>query len=103
MANHLAGEGIIPRYIAGLDGSPPPGIMAPPEALTMIPIEPTDLPEPPAWLRIEKRVAELLDGVQNRCEQLARHRHFGQLERHVLCTPNRFGPDFDQLFPKRGQ
>ena len=28
----------------------------------MIPIEPTDLPEPPAWLRIEKRIAELLDG-----------------------------------------
>ena len=29
--------------------------------LTMIPIEPTDLPEPPAWLTIEKRIAELLD------------------------------------------
>jgi len=24
----------------------------------MIPIEPTDLPEPPAWLTIEKRIAD---------------------------------------------
>ena len=36
--------------------------MARPEALTTTPIEPTDLPEPPAWLRIEQRIAELLDG-----------------------------------------
>ena len=30
----------------------------------MFPIEPTDLPEPPAWLAIEHRIAELLDGEQ---------------------------------------
>ena len=40
-----------------------------------------------------------LDAVEDRCEQRARHRHFGQLKRHVVRMPNYFGPYVDHLVP----
>ncbi len=49
-----------------------------------------------------RRHTEALDALQDRCEQLARHRHFGHLKRHVLGVTNHFGSDVDQLLPHRG-
>ena len=41
--------------------------------------------------------------LQDRCEQLMRHRDFGRLERHVLGVPNDFRTDLNQLLAQRGQ
>ena len=45
-----------------------------------------------ATVHQRRRHTEALDANQDRGEQLARHRHFGHLERHVLRMPNHFGP-----------
>ena len=40
---------------------------------------------------------EPLDTVEDRCEQVARHRYLGQLERYVLRVPRYLGPDLHEL------
>ncbi len=49
-------------------------------------------PQASAALHQRRRNSEPLDALQDRGEQLARHRQFGHLERHVLRMPNHFGP-----------
>ena len=44
-----------------------------------------------------RRQRQPLDAVENRCEQLPRHSHFGKLERHVLRVPRHLGPDLNEL------
>ena len=43
------------------------------------------------------------NAVEDRGEQVSRHRHLGQLKRHILRVPRDLGPDFNQLLPQRGQ
>jgi len=40
--------------------------------------------------------AELVDALQDRCEQLARRRNFGHLERYAPGMPDRLGSDLEQ-------
>ena len=75
-------------------------------APTVVPVESTILF---AWSQCStarhqrRRHAEPLDAIQDRCEQLMRHRDFGHLKGHVLGVPHHVGPDLDQLLPQRGQ
>ena len=46
---------------------------------------------------------EPLDPLQDRREQVARHRNFGHLEDHVPRVGHHLGPDLDQLLSQRGQ
>ena len=46
---------------------------------------------------------EPLDAVQDRREQVARHRHLGHLEDHVLRVRHHLGSDLDQLFSQCGE
>ncbi len=57
------------------------------------------MPEPPGSATLHQRRwhTESLDAVEDRCQQLAHHRHFGHPERHVLGVPNHFGPIFMSL------
>ncbi len=56
-----------------------------------------------AALQQQRQHTEPLDALQDRCKQLARHRHLGHLERLVLGVQNDFRTDLDQLLPQRGQ
>ena len=45
---------------------------------------------------------QLGDLVQDHRKQTPRDRHFGQLERHVLCMPDDLRADLDELLPNIG-
>ena len=44
-----------------------------------------------------RRQREPLDAVEDRCEQVSRDSHFGELERHVFRVPRHLGPDLNEL------
>jgi hypothetical protein len=45
----------------------------------------------------------LIDPSKDVPEQIARHRDFGHLERHVAAMSNDLGSDLDRLLPDGGQ
>ncbi len=48
-----------------------------------------------------RRQRESFNAVEDRCEQVPRYSHFGELEGHVLRVLRYLGPDLDELFPQR--
>jgi len=47
------------------------------------------------------RQRQSFNAVEDRGEQVSRHRHFGQLKEHVLRVPRHLGPDLHRFFPQR--
>ncbi len=50
-----------------------------------------------------RRQREPFNTVEDRGEQVPRHRHLGQLKEHVLRVPRYLRSDLDELFPQRRQ
>ena len=50
-----------------------------------------------------RRQRQPRNAVEDRREQVPRHGHFRQLERHILRVPRHLGSDLDQLFSQRRQ
>ena len=43
-----------------------------------------------------RRQRQPLDAVEDRCEQVSRDSHFGELERHVFRVPRHLGPGLNE-------
>ena len=54
-----------------------------------------------APMQQRRRHTEPLNTIQDRGEQLPRHRNFGRLKRHLLGVPNHLSSDLDPLLPER--